>query len=134
MEDKDQLWVAAALICDGKKFLAARRPEGKKFAGQWELPGGKLLPSEEPRDCVLREIQEELSCKIDIDRYLLTCNYKYDDYYLCMYIYLCHLCEGEKAIPNEGQEIRWIGVEDIDTLDWVKADYQFLDYIKNLLK
>ena len=39
--------VAAGLILrrDGK-LLLGQRPEGKPWAGWWELPGGKLEPGE----------------------------------------------------------------------------------------
>ncbi|MFF3341234.1 NUDIX domain-containing protein [Streptomyces flavidovirens] len=30
------------------------------FPGTWCIPGGHLEPGEEPRDCVIRELQEEM--------------------------------------------------------------------------
>ena len=45
-----------ALILDEKKrFLLT-----KEDNGYWELPGGGLVFSENPRDCLAREIQEEM--------------------------------------------------------------------------
>ena len=42
------LVAACALIDVDGRVLLARRPEGKKMAGLWEFPGGKLHPGETP--------------------------------------------------------------------------------------
>ena len=39
------LVAACALIDIDGRVLLARRPEGKKMAGLWEFPGGKLQPA-----------------------------------------------------------------------------------------
>lgn len=51
--------VAAILWRDGR-FLAAERPAGKKLAGFWEFPGGKLEEGENPEAALIRELDEEL--------------------------------------------------------------------------
>ena len=43
------LVAACALVDTDGRVLLARRPEGKKMAGLWEFPGGKLNPGETPR-------------------------------------------------------------------------------------
>lgn len=42
---------------DGRVLMLRRRKE--PFAGHWTAPGGKLLPGENPREAVLREVHEE---------------------------------------------------------------------------
>jgi 8-oxo-dGTP pyrophosphatase MutT (NUDIX family) len=37
---------------------------------EWELPGGKLEPGEDPRICVAREIEEELGLRATVGRIL----------------------------------------------------------------
>lgn len=37
---------------------------------EWELPGGKLDPGEQPTACVVREIQEELGLSVAVDTIL----------------------------------------------------------------
>ena len=44
-----------------RRVLLARRPEGKKMAGLWEFPGGKLPPGETPEAALIRELREELA-------------------------------------------------------------------------
>lgn len=46
--------VKGVLFVDDKVVLL------KNERDEWELPGGKLEPGEEPESCVVREIEEEL--------------------------------------------------------------------------
>ena len=52
--------VSAALIDADGRLLYAQRPEGKKYAGWWEFPGGKIDPGESPTTALCRELHEEL--------------------------------------------------------------------------
>src|SRR3546814_14871286 len=57
--------VAAGLILqpDGQ-LLLAQRPEGKPWAGWWELPGGKIEAGETTLQALARELEEELGIKV----------------------------------------------------------------------
>ncbi|NWM64778.1 NUDIX domain-containing protein, partial [Escherichia coli] len=54
------LVVAVALVDVDGRVLIAKRPEGKKLAGLWEFPGGKVEPGERPEAALIRELHEEL--------------------------------------------------------------------------
>lgn len=60
------LHVTAAVIERDGRILVARRRGGDCFAGLWEFPGGKIEPGEAPRDCLRREILEELGLEVEI--------------------------------------------------------------------
>ncbi|MFL6293141.1 MAG: (deoxy)nucleoside triphosphate pyrophosphohydrolase [Thermoanaerobaculia bacterium] len=56
--------VVAAVIERGGRLLLCRRPAGKRHAGLWELPGGKLLPGESIPEAARRELAEELAVEV----------------------------------------------------------------------
>jgi 8-oxo-dGTP diphosphatase len=60
------LAVVAAAIRDaeGRVLLQQCRP-GKRHAGLWEFPGGKVESGETPRFALVREIAEELGLECD---------------------------------------------------------------------
>ena len=60
MADKILLVVACALVDVDGRVLLAQRPEGKKLAGMWEFPGGKVEDGERPEAALIRELDEEL--------------------------------------------------------------------------
>lgn len=62
---KYPLIVTAAVIRDGDKVLVARRQSGH-LAGKWEFPGGKLEPGESPKECLARELKEELGIEVAV--------------------------------------------------------------------
>ncbi|MFN2565511.1 MAG: NUDIX domain-containing protein [Gemmatimonadaceae bacterium] len=56
----------------GVVFLEDRAILLRNERDEWELPGGKLEPTETPQDCCAREILEELSIRVSVDA-LLDC-------------------------------------------------------------
>ncbi len=62
--DKKLVQVGAAIIeRDGRYFIARKAP-GKKNAGFWEFPGGKLEPGETIFCCIKREMVEEFGMQV----------------------------------------------------------------------
>ncbi len=103
------LVAAVALVDADGRVLLARRPEGKRMAGLWEFPGGKLRGGETPEAALARELREELG--IDVAESCLApltfASHRYPDCHLLMPLYVCRIWQGE-ARPLEGQEIAWV--------------------------
>jgi 8-oxo-dGTP diphosphatase len=60
------LAVVAAAIRDGEERLLLQRAlPGKRHAGHWEFPGGKVEGGENPRLALAREVHEELALSLD---------------------------------------------------------------------
>ncbi len=103
------LVVAVALIDADGRILIAKRPEGKKLAGLWEFPGGKVDPGETPERALIRELQEELgvdtraSCLAPIG----FASHAYETFHLLMPLYVCRVWQGTPQ-PKEGQELAWV--------------------------
>ena len=97
------LVAACALIDPDGRVLVAQRPPGKRMAGLWEFPGGKVEPGERPEETVIREFQEELG--ITISEPCLApftfASHTYPDFQLLMPLYVCRRWEGTAtAIAN----------------------------------
>ncbi len=57
--------VAAGILLDAEgRYLLGQRPEGKPYAGYWEIPGGKIEKGETVFEALKRELQEELGIEI----------------------------------------------------------------------
>ena len=58
--------VVAAAIFDGAGHLLLQQAlPHKRHAGQWEFPGGKVEPVENPRFALCREVHEELAVELE---------------------------------------------------------------------
>ena len=58
--------VAAAVIVDGERVLMCHRhPDRRWYPDIWDLPGGHIEDGEQPRDALIRELEEELGIVVD---------------------------------------------------------------------
>ena len=119
--------VVAAIIRRGDTVFATQRGYGD-FKDWWEFPGGKMEPGETPEDALLREIREEMSTDIRVDKFLYTVDYDYPTFHLTMHCYMCSLlCEALHL--NEHEAARWLKGEDIHSVNWLPADEILLPMI-----
>jgi mutator protein MutT len=56
--------VLAAVIRRDGRYLLALRPFGKRHAGRWEFPGGKVETGETDHQAMTRELREELDVTV----------------------------------------------------------------------
>ncbi len=120
--------VAAAIIQDGDRFLAAQRGYGD-FKGGWEFPGGKLEPNEAADAACIREIQEELNVTVTDLKFLCTVEHDYDAFHLSMDCYLCRIDQGVIE-DHEHEELRWFTIDEIWHIDWLPADIQVAEALE----
>lgn len=65
--------VLAAVIHRDGRYLLALRPVGKRHAGRWEFPGGKVEAGESDHHAMARELREELDVAlVSLGRELCT--------------------------------------------------------------
>lgn len=123
--------VSAAIIVDGDRILATERGYGD-FKDLWEFPGGKREEGESGEETIVREIREELSATIAVDRFLCTIEHQYESFHLTMDCYLCHVVDGEIAI-EEHEAMKWLTAESLMSVAWLPADLKILPFIKEAL-
>lgn len=119
--DGNMISVVCAIIERDEKILVARRPVAKFMGGKWELPGGKMEPGEQPQDAIVREIREELGCRIAIRAELAPYEHQYPDFAIRLIPLLCSAIDGEPR-PLEHEEIIWAERGELMALDWADAD------------
>lgn len=123
-----QIKVVAAIIKNEDKILATKRGYGE-FINMWEFPGGKIESGETKEQAIVREIKEELNIEISVDKFALDIEYQYPNFYLFMSCFMCSIKEGsiELLEHNDG---KWITKEELNTLNWLPADIDAVNYLK----
>lgn len=123
-----QIEVVAAIIRKGDKIFATQRGYGD-FKDWWEFPGGKMEPGETPEEALVREIREELSTEISVDKFLCTVEYDYPAFHLTMHCYLCSLLT-EALHLNEHEAAKWLVKDELDSVKWLSADVMVVEILK----
>lgn len=129
MVDKIQMVGCAFLPIDReqKKILISKRSSNKKyFPGLWEVIGGNLEFGEDFKDCVIREVKEEINCKIK-DLIHLHSRAMYLDG--LMYITIAYYGEIlDEPIFNKEEisEIKWINKDELENFDFCPRDRELL--------
>lgn len=118
--------MGAAIVRDGR-VLAARRTTPVEAAGRWEFPGGKVEPGETPEDALVREIAEELGCSIGVTGWLPGEVAIGGEHVLT--VATAQLLDGEPR-PHEHDAVRWLGADELDTVDWLEPDRPFLEHLR----
>ena len=127
--------VSAVVLVDADgRVLLAQRPAGKRMAGLWEFPGGKVEPGETPEAALIRELDEELG--IDTAESCLAplsfASHGYEDFHLLMLVYVCRKWKGEPR-PLEGGDLAWVRAARLRDYEMPPADLPLIPAIQDLL-
>lgn len=99
--------VAAGILLDSEgRYLLGQRPEGKPYAGYWEVPGGKIEKGETVFEALKRELQEELGIEILDSEELTVLEHDYPHAYVRLHVSVIRNWSGTPA-GCEGQQLSW---------------------------
>jgi 8-oxo-dGTP diphosphatase len=99
--------VAAGILLDAEgRYLLGQRPEGKPYAGYWEVPGGKIENGESVFAALKRELQEELGIDIESSEDLVVLEYDYPHTYVRLHVSIIRKWIGTPK-GCEGQSLSW---------------------------
>lgn len=125
----NQIVVAGALI-SGSSLLVAQRARPPELAGLWELPGGKVAAGESDAGALARELREELGVDVTVGARLgvdvaLNVTTTLRAYRVTQ--------TGGTLHPNDHRALRWVDVDELDSLAWVPADREWLKELREAL-
>ena len=124
--------VAVGVVQDeADRLLVGRRPTGKVYAGKWEFPGGKIESGESAWQALVREFSEELDLVVREGHVLFTLRHEYPDRRVSLDVWQVTRFEGI-ARPLEGQEIRWVSLNELDRLDFLEGNRELLARVRAL--
>lgn len=125
--------VTGAIIENDGKILAARRKKDSHLGGYWEFPGGKIEHGETPEECLARELKEELNINVSVGQKLGENTYEYPDRTIKLILYFV---EGdfEDIHSDDHQELRWLSIQELDSVAWAPADFPLLEKLKKARK
>ena len=126
----DPVRVAVGIIIREGHVLCCQRKKDARYGLQWEFPGGKMQPGEEARDCLKRELREELAINVEtIEPYDTHLQSYADNGIFEVHYFLIKEYRGE--VKNKVFEsIRWLPPDKFDTLDFLQGNKPMLDRLQ----
>ncbi|MEB3182108.1 MAG: 8-oxo-dGTP diphosphatase MutT [Nostocaceae cyanobacterium] len=118
--------IGVAVIWNDQRqiLIDRRRPEGS-MGGLWEFPGGKIEPGETVKECIQREILEELGIDIEVGEHVITVDHTYTHLRVTLKVHHCRYLTGTPQ-PLECDEIRWVSLDDLDSFSFPKANFEII--------
>jgi len=117
--------VKALILDEQKRFLLV-----KQIDDRWEFPGGGLDFGEGPRECLIREIKEEIGLEIisiaDCPTYLLTALHRTGEWWMANVLYEVKVKDLNFQPSDECVEIRFFTKEEAKKVELLPNVVEFL--------
>jgi 8-oxo-dGTP diphosphatase len=129
--------VAAAIVVESGRVLLTRRKAGTHLAGAWEFPGGKLMPGEDPRLGLRRELWEELGIAATAGEVVDVTFHVYpeaDKAVLLLFFEASRDAGSPEPEPLDVAEWQWAGPGSLDPARFPPADVEVLRKVKRMLE
>ncbi len=120
--------VVAALMRDGEKIFICQRPANKGRALQWEFPGGKIEPGEEPEEALIRECKEELAVELAVGKLYAETTHHYPDLSIHLLLFEAELIKGRPQMIEHNDQ-RWVRRDELGQYDFCPADQIFIEQL-----
>ena len=106
-------------------MLAVQRGPKSNHPWKWEFPGGKTNLYETAEQCIVREIEEELTIHIVIINQLAAFEFDYGNKQICLIPFICQILSGEINLTEHIAQC-WFTFDEWESLDWLDADRKLI--------
>ena len=121
--------VVAGILWRAGRYLAVQRPEGKRHAGLWEFPGGKVEPGEALEAAMVRELAEELGITAQAPEFWREKDHTYQQGTVRLYFFHIRAFKGVPR-PLEGQGLSWVTPAEGLKLAFLEADRDIVEELQ----
>ena len=125
---KKSVDVVAAVIKKDNLFLIANRSFEANSSGSWEFPGGKVEEKETFVSALIREIEEELSLKIQVGDKITSIDLKASDKHLSVHYFYALILSGQITL-NVHSEFKWVERDQLSSFKYINGDRYVLKHL-----
>jgi uncharacterized protein len=113
----------------GAVLLSQRRAD-QAMPLQWELPGGKVEPGEDPAAALRRELREELDLDAEVGAVYDVVFHRYPEFDLVMLVYNCQFPRTQQPVAREVAQVRWVAPAQLLELPVLPADIPLMQRLQ----
>jgi 8-oxo-dGTP diphosphatase len=125
--------VAAAVMVENGRVLLTQRKRGTHLEGAWEFPGGKVLPGEDPRAGLRRELGEELGIDTTVGEVVDVTFHYYPEAeraVLLLFFEAVRTASSPEPCALDVAAFAWAGADELDPARFPPADLAVLGKVK----
>lgn len=111
----------AVIRNEDDRVLVVQRGEETDHPLKWEFPGGKVDAGESEEECIIREIQEELSLDVVIFGKLPVVEHDYGHKKIRLIPFVCDTLD-DMPMLNEHVSFEWLTPGELGKVDFSEAD------------
>jgi 8-oxo-dGTP diphosphatase len=120
----------AGIIHENGKFLIGLRLPTGEMGNRWEFPGGKVDPGETPESALKREFFEEMGIAVETGECIATARFENKSGPVTLLAYDVRIPHNVDIKLTEHSELRWVTLDEIETLSFVDSDRLLLPRIR----
>ena len=118
--------VVAGILLQGERILICQRHRSDAYGFQWEFPGGKVEPGEDPRLSLRRELHEELGIEAEIGGEVYRLAHRYPDRHVEVIFFAVLRFQGE--VENRVFEsLTWATRFELPRYNFLAADRELVE-------
>lgn len=128
----ERINAAVAIILDEykTKVYISQRQKFQTYSDYWEFPGGKVENNESFKDCIKREVNEEVGVIVkSIKPYLKKKHINKNNIEVYLEFFIIDEYEGV-PYPKENQQLKLVNISELDNYNFLPASIEIIEKLK----